>query len=243
MRLGYHRTLLRLIGTFFLISVVCISISLSVQRQSSEAVLSALDTARDSPPLTVVIDAGHGGEDGGASSANGILEKDLNLQIADRLCDLLKSNGVNVVMTRTEDVLLYDKNADYIGRKKMLDLAARRKIAEETENCIFVSIHMNAYPLSQYHGLQVWYSPNNPQSQMLAESVRSMIAGTLQKENDRQCKRATSSIYLLHHLKMPAILVECGFLSNPEEAAVLANEDYQRTLARLLFLAIMEYQT
>jgi N-acetylmuramoyl-L-alanine amidase len=102
---------------------------------------------------------------------------------------------------------------------------------------------MNAYPLSQYHGLQVWYSPNNPQSQMLAESVRSMISGTLQKENDRQCKRATSSIYLLHHLEMPAILVECGFLSNPEEAALLANEDYQRTLARLLFLAIMEYQT
>jgi N-acetylmuramoyl-L-alanine amidase len=78
---------------------------------------------------------------------------------------------------------------------------------------------------------------------MLAESVRSMIASTLQKENDRQCKRATSSIYLLHHLEMPAILVECGFLSNPEEAALLANEDYPRTLARLLFLAIMEYQT
>lgn len=190
-------------------------------------------------PMTVVIDAGHGGEDGGAVSANGIAEKDLNLQIAMLLCDLLKANGVDAVMTRTEDVLLYDRSVDYIGRKKSLDLAARRKIAEETAHCVFVSIHMNAYPLSEYKGLQVWYSPNDPASLSLAQSIQSTVHEILQPDNNRKVKRATSSIYLLHHLQCPAVLVECGFLSNPAEADLLASEQYQKQLALVLFAAIM----
>ena len=238
-----YKTLIR-----FLSAVSALFIACSVFGILSEKGVSARDRYRTestdtAPPLTVVIDAGHGGEDGGASSASGVLEKDLNLQIATRLCDLLKSNGVNVVMTRTEDILLYDKTVDYKGRKKALDLAARQKIAEETENCIFVSIHMNAYPQPQYRGLQVWYSPNTPESQTLASLIQRTVTDALQKENNRQIKRATSSIYLLHHLQIPAVLVECGFLSNSEEAALLASEEYQQMLASLLCLAIMEYHT
>ena len=130
------------------------------------------DAAELTPRFTVVLDAGHGGEDGGAVSASGVFEKDLNLSIAKKLEKLLTSCGISVVMTRTEDVLLYDKTVDYHGRKKALDLAARRKITEETENAIFVSIHMNAFPASQYSGLQVWYSPNNSHSKILAQSVQ-----------------------------------------------------------------------
>jgi len=193
-------------------------------------------------PFTVVIDAGHGGEDGGAVSGSGLFEKDLNLSIALSLRDLLEANGIRVVMTRTTDVLLYDRDVDYHGRKKALDLAARRKIAEETENAIFVSIHMNAYPLSQYRGLQVWYSQNDPHSMKLAETIQTNARAMLQPENERKIKSATSSIYLLHHLNCPAVLVECGFLSNPEDAAALASPEYRNQLAFLIFLSILEAQ-
>ena len=192
---------------------------------------------------TVVLDAGHGGEDGGAGSASGTLEKDINLAITFKLRDLLLANGVNVILTRSEDVLLYDKTIEYHGRKKALDLAARRKIAEETPNAMFVSIHMNAFPQTQYKGLQVWYSKNDPASLTLAQAIQELAADQLQPDNDRRVKAATSSIYLLHHLTCPAVLVECGFLSNPEEATLLATEEYQRKLAFLLFLAISDGMT
>ncbi len=191
--------------------------------------------------LTVILDAGHGGEDGGAVSADGsAVEKALNLEMARLVGEILTAAGVNVVMTRTEDILLYDRTVDYHGRKKVLDLAARRKIGEETPNSLFVSIHMNAYPLSQYHGLQVWYSPNNEDSHPLAEAIRASVCNTLQPENHRKVKSATSSIYLLHHLTSPAVLVECGFLSNPQEAARLSSTDYQKQLALAIAMGILE---
>lgn len=191
--------------------------------------------------FTIVIDAGHGGEDGGTVSASGIVEKELNLQIALLLRDLLEANGVKVIMTRTTDTLLYDKNADYEGRKKVLDLAARREIAEKTENAVFVSIHMNAYPQTQYKGLQVWYSKNCETSYFLAKNLQSTAKLHLQPDNNREVKGATSAIHLLHRLTCPAVLVECGFLSNPEEAARLCSEEYQRQLAFVLFLGIVEW--
>ena len=193
-------------------------------------------------PFTVILDAGHGGEDGGAVSASGIYEKDLNLALAKRLQELLEANGVTVVMTRETDILLYDRNVNYQGRKKALDLAARRKIAEANPNAIFVSIHMNSYPLSQYSGLQVWYSSNHPQSQAIAEQIQSTVTSLMQPENDRSVKAGTASIYLLHHLTSPAVLIECGFLSNAEEAALLNTSAYQSRLAFSIFLSIMQSQ-
>ncbi len=190
--------------------------------------------------FTVVLDAGHGGEDGGAVSASGLYEKDLNLRVAMLVREMLEANGVTVVMTRETDTLLYDRNVDYHGRKKALDHAERLRIGQTTENSIFVSIHMNAYPQTQYHGLQVWYSPNHAHSREIAETIQSTVKEHLQPENTRRTKPATSSIYLLHHLNTPAVLIECGFLSNPEEAARLADDEYQRELAFLIFLAIME---
>ena len=190
--------------------------------------------------LTVVLDAGHGGEDGGAISANGRYEKDLNLAVTLLLSDLLKANGVNVRLTRATDTMLYDRDVDYHGRKKALDLAARRKIAEETDGCVFVSIHMNAFPQSQYSGLQVWYSANHPSSLLLASLVQERTHDLLQPQNNRRIKEATSSIYLLHHLTVPSILIECGFLSNPQEAERLASASYQKELAFTLFLALTD---
>ena len=209
--------------------------ALFAEKQKTDA-----QTAGEQTVPTVVIDAGHGGEDGGAVSADGTPEKNINLDIALRLRDLLTADGIPVVMTRTEDILLYDRSVDYQGRKKALDLAARKQIAEKTPNCLFVSIHMNSYPDARYDGLQVWYSPNNPASKTVADLIQNTAREVLQPDNDRQVKAAGSSIYLLHHLTVPAVLTECGFLSNPAEAAKLAAPDYRQEVAFTLFLAIRE---
>ena len=188
---------------------------------------------------TVVLDAGHGGEDGGASSADGLLEKDLNLALVLTMRSILMANGVKVVLTRETDTLLYDRNMDFQGRKKALDMAARLKIANETTEAVFVSLHMNTYPHPSCKGVQVWYSENNTASQGLAESIHQTTQALLQPENDRPCKRSGSSIYLLHHLECPAVLVECGFLSNSEEAALLADANYRQQLALTLCMGIL----
>ena len=229
---------------FSLVLVVfCVStfLALATRPATSPSLSDDADAPLGDSPLTVVIDAGHGGEDGGAVSASGIVEKEINLSIANLLCDLLKEKGVNVVMTRTTDTLLYDKSVDYQGRKKKLDLEARRQIAESIDDCIFVSIHLNSFPQEQYRGLQVWYSQNDARSQSLAEEIRNTVQEALQPKNDRACKPATSSIYLLHRLQMPAVLVECGFLSNREEAELLADRDYQTKLAARIAEAILAF--
>lgn len=202
--------------------------------------------ADQAKPITVVvIDAGHGGEDGGASSASGLVEKDVNLAVAFALRDLFEVAGIPVVMTRTEDKLLYDRNVDFQGRKKVLDLAARRLMAEkaaqtaaaEGGQSLFVCIHMNAFPQTQYSGMQVWYGTGDPLSAEVAGRIQS-TSTALMPSNNRKIKPAGSNIYLLDRIKTPAVLVECGFLSNPAEAARLGETAYQNALAAVIFAGI-----
>jgi N-acetylmuramoyl-L-alanine amidase len=193
--------------------------------------------------VTYVIDAGHGGEDAGAIAHDGTLEKDLNLEIATLLCGLLELNGNNVKMTRDSDTLLYDYYndlEDYTGQKKVYDLKNRLRIAEEYENSIYVGIHMNKFSVAKYRGLQVYYSANNENSFDIASKIRDNTRLYLQKDNKREIKRADSSIYVLHKAKMPAILVECGFLSNDEELTNLKDNDYRAKLAITIFSSILE---
>ena len=129
--------------SFILFSIIVILLSLLLMSLKSDVATER--QALSENEITVVLDAGHGGEDGGAIGKNGVLEKDLNLSLAKRIGTELEKQGVSVVYTRTEDILLYDKNADYKNKKKALDLAARVKIAQDTQNCIFVSIHMNSF--------------------------------------------------------------------------------------------------
>jgi N-acetylmuramoyl-L-alanine amidase len=156
------------------------------------------------------------------------------------LRDMLEAEGINVILTREEDVLLYDRNTDYQGRKKVLDLAARLHVGEKTPDALFVSIHMNAFTQTKYKGLQVYYSPNHALSATLAQNIQSATAEQLQKDNDRKIKRADSNIFLLDRLHCPAVLVECGFLSNPEDCHLLTQKDYQQKIAFLLFCAIRQ---
>ena len=189
----------------------------------------------------VIIDAGHGGEDGGTVGVNGVCEKDLNLKIAKKLDIMLKSAGIRTVMTRTTDILLYNRNEDYEGRKKMLDMAERLKISQSYENAIFISIHMNAFPVAKYSGLQVYYSPNDPLSKKLAERIQVMTKYSLMQENTRKIKSSDGKIFLLDRMNIPSVLVECGFLSNPAECERLCDEAYQNELAAVICCAIFEH--
>ena len=144
----------------------------------------------------VIIDPGHGGEDGGAVGTNGIYEKDINLSIAKQLSDMLRAAGIPTVLTRSEDILLYDPTSDYHGQKKVQDLAARREITESYENAIFVSIHMNAFPEEKYNGLQVYYSPNHAISKELAQTIQTQTKELLLPQNTRAIKQANQNIYL-----------------------------------------------
>ena len=194
------------------------------------------------PPLaTVIIDAGHGGEDGGAVGVTGLVEKDLNLDLACRVAALLEADGVRVIMTRKTDVLLYDRNTDYQGRKKVLDLAARQAVGDAYPEALFVSIHANAFSEQQYHGLQIWYGSKNAKSAVLADHIRCEVVQELQPDNHRQSKQAGNNIYLLYHLQNPAVLVECGFLSNPTECRALEDENYRQALAHALYRGILAY--
>ena len=191
--------------------------------------------------ITVIIDAGHGGEDGGAVGDDGTLEKDLNLDIARTLRDMLKANGINVIMTRTEDVLLYDRNDDYNGKKKVLDLKARFEIAKQHPDALFISIHMNAFPQKKYDGLQVYFPLGDIKSEALATIIQNNIKNTLQPQNLRRPKGAGSNIYLLNKNPNTSVLIECGFLSNDQECARLNDPNYRKQLALVLCESIIKY--
>ncbi len=203
---------------------------------------SAEDAAAPSRPI-IVIDAGHGGEDGGASGEDGTKEKDLNLLVAQSLADILTAAGYDVRMTRTDDRLLYDLYGDltdYTGHKKTYDLRNRLRFTEEAGADLLLSIHMNKFPQPQYSGLQVYYSPTAPESRTVAEVIRNYTKLYLQPENERETKAATSSIYLLHRIQRPAVMVECGFLSNEEELSRLKDDTYRRQLALVIACAAAE---
>lgn len=238
----FFKFILFTIFASLLIVLFCTYICMSIK-----APINDYNNAGNEQPISgkkyhgIVIDAGHGGEDGGTSSKFGIYEKDLNLDISLMLCDMFRACGIDVILTRNDDRLLYDRNIDFKGRKKMLDLAARLGIAEKNPDCLFLSIHMNSFTDPKYSGLQVWYSKNNPESEYMADKIQSNARKYLQPENDRKTKAAGSNIYLLHRASVPSVLIECGFLSNPDEAKKLEDQEYRRQIALVIFVSMMEF--
>ena len=185
----------------------------------------------------IVIDAGHGGIDGGTSGSDGTPEKELNLAIAKKLAALFTVSGYTVIQTREDDRSLAAPDA-HKGHVKQSDLDARLEVLTKHPNSLFLSIHMNAYQGTPCRGLQVWYSQNNEASAEYALTVQSGVKAYLQQDNHRKIKAATSSIYLLKKAINPAILIECGFLSNEEECEKLKNEEYQKALALAIFASL-----
>ncbi len=190
---------------------------------------------------TVIIDAGHGGVDGGTQSADGTLEKDLNLLIATKVNEYLKSFGVSTLMTRMTDISIHDDSAQTIRAKKISDLKNRLNIISSTPDSVFVSIHQNHFSQTKYSGTQIFYSPNNPDSINLAECIRLAVTKELQPNNTRELKKSGTEIYLLYHSKTPSVMVECGFLSNTEESAKLKTNEYQNKIAYFIASGILNY--
>lgn len=184
----------------------------------------------------IVLDAGHGGQDGGALAPDGTMEKDLNLALTKDICEILKYSGFRVILTRETDEMLGEGST---GKKKQADLAKRLEIAEKNSDNILVSIHMNKFPDPRCKGLQVYYSANYPAGQSLAQSVQSTVSQTLQPDNDRKIKAADSAIYILDKAGVPAILIECGFLSNADELSRLKDEAYRKELAAVIAAALI----
>ena len=186
---------------------------------------------------TVVIDAGHGGNDPGKIGVDDSQEKDLNLIIAKKVQKLLEQQDVEVVMTRESDAGLYDENA---SNKKVQDMKNRVALIEERQPALTVSIHQNSYHEEYVHGAQVFYYANSEKSKTLAERIQQAMALELDKENARQAK-ANDSYYLLKKTSTPIVIVECGFLSNYEEAQKLASDLYQEKVAWAIHMAVMQY--
>ena len=202
--------------------------------------MAAANAVQNTPPV-IVLDPGHGGEDGGASAATGALEKEINLNVSLYLREMLEKSGYRVVMTRETDRAINDEGLDTIRERKVSDIHNRMMITKEQGNCILVSIHQNHFSESRYYGTQIFYSTNDSTSKELAESIREQTVALIQPENKRECKPATSSIYLLWHADMPAVLVECGFLSNESEAAKLVTTQYQRQMAFVIYNGLVDY--
>ena len=235
----YNIILLKyLLFIFFFLATIALFIYVSLQFHQVSKPSTQVTDPKD--PI-IIIDAGHGGEDGGTIGCNGIYEKDINLIISLNLYDLFKASDIPVILTRETDILLYDRNVDYHGRKKVLDLAKRLEIAKLYENALFISIHQNACSDPKYSGLQVYYSINDKNSAILAEKIQSLARKILQPNNNRKIKATTDNIYLLDNISSPAVLIECGFLSNEVECQLLSTEKYQKELSAVIYASILDY--
>ena len=193
-----------------------------------------------SEKATIILDAGHGGEDCGAIGSNGALEKDLNFEITMLLGEILTNRGFAVIYTRTEDALLYTEEQNIYGIRKINDLKNRCKIGAEYPSAIYISIHMNSYKSPECTGLQVYYSENNQSSNKLASCIQNSVKEKLQSENKRQIKNG-KGMYILENLNNTAVLIECGFLTNLKECEKLSQKEYQKELSFAILCGIIEY--
>lgn len=189
---------------------------------------------------TVVIDAGHGGVDGGATSCTGVLESKINLDVSLRLNDLLHLLGINTMMIRNTDISVYT-SGDTIAAKKISDLRQRVRLVNEAKDALLVSIHQNTFSDSQYSGAQVFYS-NNEGSRELADLLQLNLKSTINRSSKR-CSKKAEGVYLMQHIECTGVLIECGFLSNHEEEAKLRSEEYQKKLCIAIGTTVAEFLT
>ena len=190
--------------------------------------------------LTVIIDAGHGGFDGGCIGADGTLEKDINLSVTVKTNSVLRFFGYQTLLTRNGDNMTCDEGISSQRARKVSDIKNRFALLENTDCLCFISIHQNFFG-GNAHGAQIFYSGGNEESKILAQTLQDNIRTALQPENSRVIKQATDDIYILYHTKKPAVLAECGFISNSSDAAMLTDEEYQNKLAFVIAESTLKY--
>ena len=196
-------------------------------------------SAKEDDIKTVIIDSGHGGYDGGAVAEDGTVEKNINLMIALKLKDIFEFNGYRVVMTRTEDVDTDDSDSDKYSKKD--DLENRLALMKKYPDSIFLSIHLNKFTSTKASGAQVFYAPDFEEAKELGACIQKSLKDLIQNDNNRVIKKGTKSTYLLYNAKIPAVIIECGFISNLNELKMLKNEEYQSKLAFAIFCGTENY--
>ena len=235
------------------IIISCVIIALSVfsvqisnnkntkdAKNTNETKSTIETTATPASGKTIVLDAGHGVPDEGAESSNGTTEAETNLKIALKVQKLLEQSGCTVVLTRSDENAIYDLDANTLKQKKISDIRNRVKIGNEATADIFVSIHLNKIPQSQYYGWQCFYKQNDEKSIKLAKQLQENLNKSIQKENKRVAMKL-DTVYIMKHVEIPISIVECGFLSNPEEEKQLLDDNYQNKLAWGIYNGIQEY--
>ena len=222
-----------------MVSMVCMALlvfSFNIARidESKETVATPVSGK------VIVIDAGHGKPDEGAESSTGTTEAESNLKIALKLQNLLEQSGSTVILTRSDENAIYDIDKNTLREKKVSDIHNRVKIGNESSADIFVSIHLNKIPQNKYYGWQTFYKPNDENSIKLAKSIQKNLNEAIQKENKRVPMKL-DTVYIMKHVQIPTTIVECGFLSNPEEEKLLLDDNYQNKLAWGIYNGIMDY--
>lgn len=225
----------RLILGFLILTIIVFACGIL-----KSAMFSDKETFLPSEGRTIIIDAGHGAPDGGAVGQSGVLEKDLNLAVAQALQKFLEAGGTQVIVTRSDDNGIYDVSGS-IKSKKVSDIKNREKLMQESDADAFISIHMNKFPEEKYSGPQVFYSTNDDSSKNLAECVQKNLITVLAPKSEREVKEAYDSIYLLKNATIPAVLIECGFLSNHSEEKKLLDENYQKQIAWAIYCGVVQY--
>ncbi len=219
--------------------ILCLTTAvISINIINSEGILTSANTQNEK---VVIIDPGHGGFDGGAVAYDGTVEKDINLKISLALSDMLRSAGYKVILTRNSDVGTDNLESGSIAQRKKNDLKNRLELMKDFPDGIFVSVHLNKFTTTAARGSQVFYNGKVAESAILGDAIQKSIVKLLQPENTRVNKLATTSTYVLYNATIPAVLVECGFLSNASELQLLKDNEYQKKLAFCCFSGIVDY--
>lgn len=221
----------------FSLLLFCLSIGLMVTNTKEETIATVSLPVSNK---TIVLDAGHGTPDEGAQNNNGITEAQTNLKITLKLQKLLEQSGAKVILTRSDENAIYDLNSKTIKQKKISDIHNRVKIGNESQADIFVSIHLNKIPQSQYWGWQCFYKNGNEQSKKLAKNIQTNLNEAISNENKRVAMKL-DNVYIMKYVEIPITIVECGFLSNPNEEKLLLQDEYQDKLAWGIYTGIMDY--
>ena len=223
-----------IISTILLISLFVFVFQVASSKQTVQTVSLPVSNK------VIVLDAGHGKPDEGAQSSNGTTEAQTNLKITLKVQSLLEQSGATVVLTRSDENAIYDLDKTTLRQKKISDIHNRVKIGNESSADIFVSIHLNKISQQQYYGWQCFYKQNDEKSTALAKSLQENLNDSIQKENKRVSMKL-DNVYIIKHVEIPISIVECGFLSNPEEETQLLSDDYQNRLAWGIYNGIMDY--
>jgi N-acetylmuramoyl-L-alanine amidase len=219
--------------------VLCAIVVYIAVRTMSPVLQTAGESINTTPVL--VFDAGHGGLDGGCSTPDGDVEKEINLNIVHVLDDLARLYGYETVLTRETDKSIYDKGVTGIRNQKISDMDNRLEIFNTYDNAVCVSVHQNIFTDPKYNGAQMFYSDSNDNNEVLAQIMQDKFSSTIQPYNEREIKLCGDELFLCYNCKNPTLMIECGFLSNPDEAAKLTDENYQREVAYVIFSGLGDF--